>query len=60
MAFPLNGGLENLLDGDKVRVFNNQPEAEAFLLANGFIRRPGIFIFGGGRMMDLQVDRREG
>lgn len=58
----LNGGLEYLLDGNKeVRVFNNQPEAEAFLLANGFIREDLEFLYFVEVADDgLQVDRREG
>lgn len=58
----LNGGLEYLLDGNKeVCVFNNQPEAEAFLLANGFIREDLEFLYFVEVADDgLQADRREG
>ena len=58
----LNEGLEYLLDGNKeVRVFNNQPEAEAFLLANGFINEDMEFLYFVEVADDgLQVDRREG
>ncbi len=51
VARPINGitlneGLEYLLDKSReIRVFNNQPEAEAFLLANGFISEDLEFLF---------------
>ena len=67
VARPINGislneGLEYLLDGNReVRIFNNQPEAEAFLLANGFIREDLEFLYFVEVADDgLQVDRREG
>lgn len=58
----LNEGLEYLLDGNKeVRIFNNQPEAEAFLLANGFIREDMEFLYFVEVVDDgLQAGCREG
>lgn len=42
----LNGGLEYLLDESReIRVFHNQPEAEMFLLANGFISEDLEFLY---------------
>ena len=57
----INGGLEYLLDGNnEVRIFNNQPEAEVFLLAHGFIREDLEFLyFVEVTDNGLQVDRRE-
>ena len=57
----LNEGLEYLLDGNReVRIFNNQPEAEAFLLANGFIREDLVFLYFVEVADDgLQVDGGE-
>lgn len=49
------------MDGNKeVRIFNNQPEAEAFLLANGFIREDLEFLYFVEVADDgLQVDGGE-
>lgn len=56
----LNGVLEYLLDGNRdVRIFNNQPEAEAFLLANGFINEDLEFLYFVEVDDGLQADCRE-
>lgn len=57
----LNEGLEYLLDGSKeVRIFSNQPEAEAFLLANGFTSEDLEFLYFVEVADDgLQADCRE-
>lgn len=56
----LNGGLEYLLDESKeIRVFHNQPEAETFLLANGFTSEDLEFLYFVEVVNDgLQVDRK--
>lgn len=42
----LNGGVEYLLDeSGEIRVFHNQPEAEKFLLANGFVSEDLEFLY---------------
>lgn len=58
----LNEGLEYLLDGNKeIRVFNSQPEAEAFLLANGCVSEDLEFLYFVEVADDrLQADRRKG
>lgn len=66
VARPLNGitlneGLEYLLDENKeVRVFHNQPEAEEFLLAKGFVSEELEFLYFVEVEDDgLQADCRE-